>query len=88
VSSTSAAAAAFCFEVGAPLGAGDRHDVVALCQHPGERELGGRDALLLRDLGDLLGDPPVGLEVLADEARVVAPEVSGVELVGRAEPSR
>ena len=36
-------------EVGDPLGAGDRDDVVALREHPGERELAGRAALVLGD---------------------------------------
>src|SRR3954452_4453721 len=40
-------------EVGHALGAGDRDDVVALRQHPGQRELPGRDALLLGELADL-----------------------------------
>ena len=33
-------------QVGDPLGARDRHDVVALGEHPGERQLAGGDALL------------------------------------------
>ena len=35
------------FEVLAPLGAGDGHDVLALVQEPGERELAGGYALLV-----------------------------------------
>ena len=31
------------------LASGDRHDVVALCQQPGERNLRGTDAMLRRD---------------------------------------
>ncbi len=54
-------------------GIGD--DVVALGEHPGERELAGGDALLGGDLLDPLDQLQVALEVLALEARVDAAEV-------------
>src|SRR4051794_35844911 len=74
-------------EVGDALRAWDRHDVVALRQDPGERELPGGDALLLGELADLRREALVALEVVTGEARVVAAEVTLVELVGVREPS-
>src|SRR5919112_939995 len=54
-------------EVGHALGAGDRHDVLAPRQHPRERKLPGRDALLLGELADLGRQPLVALQVLTRE---------------------
>src|SRR3954454_11920372 len=74
-------------EVRDPLGAGDRDDVLALCQHPRKRELAGRDALLLGELADLRGEALVALEVLSDETRIAPAEVALVELaLGVREP--
>src|SRR5438270_10823009 len=50
---------------GDPLGAGDRGDVVALGQQPGQGHLRRRDAGLGGDRSDLVGDPQVVPEVLA-----------------------
>lgn len=57
-------------DAGDPLGPGNRGDVVALCEQPGERDLCrggiglGGDRLYLGD------DAQVALEVLSGEARV------------------
>src|SRR5690349_9691259 len=67
-------------EVGHALGAGDRDDVVALGEHPRQRQLARRRALLLGELAELRGQELVALQVLAGEARVAAPEVAFVEL--------
>src|SRR5262249_51439961 len=67
------------------LRARDRSDVLALAQHPRERELTGRRALLGGDLAHAVDELEVALEVLALEARVVGAEVAGLEVVGRPE---
>src|SRR2546423_7817581 len=65
-------------EVPHPLRAGDRHDVLALAHHPGERELAGLDALLTRELLEPVDDLEVALEVLTLEAREADP--AGIRL--------
>ena len=68
-----------------PLGSGDRRDVVALREQPGQRHLRRCGARLDGDGLDLIDDAQVALEVLAGEARVgFAPVVVG-ELLGRAD---
>jgi hypothetical protein len=54
----------------------------SLRQHPCERELAGRGALLLGDRAHALDELEVALEVVAVEARVLAAEVAAVEVVG------
>ena len=72
-------------DAGDPLGAGDRGDVVALREQPGQRDLRRCGARLGGDGLDLVDDAQVALEVLAGEARVgLAPVVVG-ELLGRAD---
>jgi hypothetical protein len=56
-----------------------RHDVLAAREHPGDRELRDGCALLVRDDAHLLDEPEVAVEVVAAEARHVAPEVAGRE---------
>src|SRR5689334_18416910 len=68
-------------QVLATLGAGDRHDVVALRQHPGERELRGRAALLPCHGLDLAHEVEVLLEVLALEARRGTAEIVRLQIV-------
>src|SRR6185312_3509630 len=67
------------------LGAGDRDDVLALRQHPGERQLRGRAALLLSHLLDFADERDVLLEILPLEARVIAAEIVLGEVVRRLE---
>ena len=70
-------------EVLDPLGAGDRHDVVALLLHPGQRDLAGQHAVRLghgRDLGD---DRLVGGEVVVGEPRHPGPRVAARRMCGR-----
>src|SRR2546427_6833319 len=62
-------------EVASPLGAGDRHDVLALRQQPGEGELRRGTALLPRDRLHPRHQVEVPREVLPLEARVVAAPV-------------
>ena len=81
------AAARFYLQVGAALGAGDRDDVLAAAQHPGEGELPGGDAPLLGELADVVGEGEVALDVRPGEAGAVAAEVALVELLGRGEAS-
>src|SRR5581483_9677767 len=72
-------------EVRPPPSARNGNDVVAAREHPRDRDLRRRCVLRLRDLLDALGELHVALEVLALEARVVAPEVVVVQLVRRGE---
>src|SRR4051794_25930277 len=75
-------------EIGDALRPRDRDDVIALRQHPRQRELAGGDALLLGELADLGCEQLVALEVLTREARVAAAEVALVELLlGVGEPA-
>src|SRR4030095_2347654 len=59
-------------EVLAALRAGNRDDVLALREHPGQGELARRGALLARDRLDLRHEIEVLLEVFALEARLEA----------------
>lgn len=70
------------------LGAGDGGDVVALGEQPGDGDLGRSGAHFGGDGLDLVGQAQVVLEVLADEARVVATEVVLGEAVGGADRPR
>src|SRR5262245_34796141 len=70
------------------LGPGDRQDVVALSQAPGERELTGGDALLFRDLLDPADERDVVIEVLVLEPRVLTPPVIGGKVALIVDPSR
>src|SRR3954464_13335501 len=62
-------------EIGPPLGARDRNDIVALRQYPGQSELRGADALRLGHRLDLVDEGDVPVEILAGEARVEAAEI-------------
>ena len=75
-------------EILPPLRAGDRHDVVALVQQPGERDLRRRRALPRRDLAHHRRRPHVGVEVLALVARIAAAEVALRILLGALDPRR
>ena len=68
-----------------PLGSGDRRDVVALREQPGQRHLRRCGARLGGDGLDLIDDVQVALEVLAREARVGFAPVIVRELIGRAD---
>jgi hypothetical protein len=68
-----------------PLGAGNRGNVVALRQQPGQSDLCRCRTRLCGDGLDLVHDVQVALEVLAGKPRVgLAPVVVG-ELLGRAD---
>jgi hypothetical protein len=68
-----------------PLGSGDRRNVVALREQPGQRHLRRCGARLGGDGLDLIDDTQVALEVLAGQARVgLAPVVVG-KLLERAD---
>jgi hypothetical protein len=72
-------------DAGDPLRAGDRGDVVALREQPGQSHLCGCCTRLGGDSFDFVDDAQVALEVLAGKARVgLAPVVVG-ELLGRAD---
>ena len=59
------------FQIGPALGAGDRHDVVAFVQQPGERDLPGLGALAPRRCrARSAAAAHIGVEVLALVARV------------------
>ena len=58
------------------LGSGDRHQVGALREHPGDRELRDRAALLLRHRLDLLREALVVREIVAGIARLALPGVA------------
>src|SRR5262245_48575652 len=74
-------------DVTAPLRPGDRHDVRALGQHPGESELRGGALFLLGHLLDSVGQRQVVRKILALKARVVAAVVVGGEVLGLFEPA-
>src|SRR5205814_1863701 len=63
------------FEVLAARRTGNRYDVLPLGEHPRERELGRRTALLRRERFDPTHDVEVSLKVLSLEARIEATEV-------------
>jgi hypothetical protein len=70
------------FDAGHAFGAGDRGDVVALREHPGQRDLSGCGA----DLGgyglDLVDDAEVLLEVAVGEARLFLRQSSSASSLG------
>ncbi len=70
---------------GDPLGAGDRGDVVALRQQPGQRDLGRSGARFGGNGLDLVDDAQVALEVLATKRGLVlrrsSSEISAVERI-------
>lgn len=67
------------FQIGAPLGAGDRHD--PLRQQPGQCQLRRCDALGLRQLGNLVDDRQIRRDVLLGEPGQAAARVVGREIV-------
>ena len=81
-------------EILAPLGARDRHDVVALRQHPGQRQLRRRDALRGRDLLTLStsrgcdrNSRPGSAGFAGDNRRPRDPRASGRRRSGSPRPS-
>ena len=72
-------------EVPPALGPRYGDDVIALCEHPGESDLGRRDTFLCRDLPDLFDQEQVLLEVLRRKTRVSATEVVMREIVDGAD---
>ena len=62
-------------------GSRNRHDVISLREHPGERELRGRALVLLRDLFHPRDQLEILVEVLTLESRVLSPEIVGGEIV-------
>src|SRR5687767_13852820 len=74
-------------------GSRDRHDVVPLCEHPGERELCGRAVMLLRDLLDLRDQLEILFEILSLKPRILSPEVifsqifNALDLAGKKSPT-
>ena len=72
-------------EVADVLGAGDRDDVLALRQDPGQCELRGVAPLLLRQSFDLFDELQVLLEILALEPRMVLAEITFREVRRRLE---
>src|ERR1700730_6953633 len=71
-----------------PLGAGNRSDVVALREQPGQRHLGRCCSHLSGNGSDLVDDAQIALEVLAGKARVALAPVLLGELLGRADVPR
>src|SRR5712671_2779863 len=69
-------------------GAGNRHDVVSLREHPRQRELRRGTLVLLRDFLDPRDQLEVLLEVLALKARVLSPEIVLREVVDFLDMSR
>src|SRR5437588_1182743 len=67
-------------EMRAAPAARNRDDVAALSQHPPERQLRRRYALLLRDLLDARDEIEILLKVLRREARVLATPVIGLQI--------
>src|SRR5688572_24699455 len=56
-------------------GSGNRHDVVSLREHPGQRELRGRTVVLGSDLLDLRDQLEVLLEIRCLKTWVLSPEI-------------
>src|SRR5207247_2908963 len=73
---------------GNPLGAGNRSDVIALREQPGQRDLCRCCSDLLGNGSNLVDDAEIALEVLAGEARVGLAPVVVRELLGRADLAR
>jgi hypothetical protein len=69
-------------EVGPALGAGDRDDVVATGEHPGQRQLRRGHVLRRGELSDGTDEFEVAVEVVALEARGPPAPVVGVEVSG------
>src|SRR4029077_19002683 len=61
------------------------HDVLPLRQHPGERQLRRRAALLEREGLHRVDQREIARKVLALKARVAAPVVVGGEIIGALE---
>src|SRR5687767_9075985 len=53
----------------------NRHNVITLGEHPGQRQLCGRAIVLLRDLLYLRHELEILFEILRLEARVASPEI-------------
>src|SRR5207249_5096528 len=70
-------------DAGDPLGAGNRSDVVALREQPGQSDLCRCCFDLSGNGSDLVDDAEIALEVLAGEARVGLAPVVVAEVVGR-----
>ena len=68
-------------EVLDPFRAGDRHDVITLCQHPRQGKLARGAAFGRRELPDLVDQVEVPLEVLPLKARVSAADVIGRQVI-------
>src|SRR5205807_1630480 len=68
-------------EVADPPRAGNRHDVLALREHPGKRQLRRRAVLLARQLPHLIDECQVAAEVLTLKARGAAAVVIGREVL-------
>ena len=68
-----------------PLGAGNRRDVIALREQPGQRDLCRCCTRLAGNGLDFVDDAQIALEVLAGEARVRLAPVVASELLGRAD---
>src|SRR6185437_11222101 len=65
-------------------GAGNRSDIVALCEQPGQSYLRRCCTCLRSDRLDLIDDPQIALEVFAGETRVgLSPVIVG-QMLGRA----
>lgn len=69
-------------------GAGDRHDVVALAEHPGQRQLRRRHPLLGGKPLERCDEGGVGLKIFRLEARHLPAEIVGGEIVGLADRPR
>lgn len=63
------------------LGAGNRNDVIALRQHPGQRKLPGADTFIGCQRLHLLHQLQVFAEVFALETRVEATVIIGAEVI-------
>ena len=72
-------------EIFAPLRAGNGHDVLALREHPGQRELRRRAALLARNALDTFEQRQILVEILALETRRLPPVVVLRQVAGRLE---
>jgi hypothetical protein len=62
-------------------GSRNRHDVISLREHPGERELRGGALVLLRDLFHPRDQLEILVEVLTLKSRVLSPEIVGGEII-------
>ena len=76
------------YKIFLPFCAGNRNNVFALRQHPGQRKLRCLHSLFRRHLFDLLHEFKIAIEVFALKSRRGSPPVIGRKIAGLLDLSR